>query len=91
VRLGNWETTERVVSMHANTTALIGAWTMGDVGEGFVGRFHSAIDINAIISERGHEHTADISPPAMSHARVLVKGAEDDDWQSLPGEARHAD
>jgi hypothetical protein len=77
--------------MQANTTALIGAWTMGDAGEAFDGQFQSAIDINAIISERAHEHTADISPPAMSHARVLVKGAEDDDWQSLPGEARNAD
>jgi hypothetical protein len=70
---------------HANTTALIGAWSMDGAHGDLDGRFHSVVDIHAVVAERSAE-PADSAPPT-ERSPLLLKLAGDDDWLPLPAAA----
>ena len=67
-----------------NTTALIGAWSMDGALE-LEGSFLSAVDINAMVSERSVPEES-VTPPERTP--LLMKSAGEDDWQPLPAVAR---
>ena len=68
--------------MHSNTTALIGAWTMDGAHDDLGGRFHSAVDIHAAVSELRAKPK--VERTALEAAPLLVKSAGDEDWALLP-------
>jgi hypothetical protein len=65
----------------ANTTRLIGSWTMdgagGDLGE----RFRSPLDLGAVVSERSHEATTETAP--YTPPPLLMKPADEEGWRPL--------
>jgi hypothetical protein len=69
----------------ANTTALIGAWTMSGAHGDFDGHFRPVLDINAIVEERGAEPVDEVVPP--ERPPLLMKPAGEDDWRPLPAVA----
>jgi hypothetical protein len=64
-----------------NTTALIGEWHMGETDRELDGRFHSNVDILAVLSGRDSEPS--VPAPVPSAQPVLMKRAGDADWEPL--------
>ena len=64
-----------------NTTTLIGEWHMGGTDRELHGRFHSNVDILAVLSGRDSEPS--VPAPAPSDQPLLMKRAGDEDWQPL--------
>ena len=66
-----------------NTTALIGAWSMRGARSDLGGRFGSAVDIHAAMSERDDAHCVPDEPMTAAPSPLLVKATDDADWQPL--------
>ena len=67
-----------------NTTALIAAWNMAGARSDLDGRFEPFVDINAVVTARDRREAAEPTP-GTEPAPLLVKAADDADWQFLPG------
>lgn len=65
----------------ANTTALIGAWSM-DGAHGDLDGFRPAPDIVALVAERDAVEIEEALPP--ERPPLLFKTADEDDWQLFP-------
>jgi hypothetical protein len=59
-----------------NTTSLIDHWSMSDARRDVAGRFRSLDDIRVTLVEPA-------APPALRRSDVLVKQADDEDWEPL--------
>jgi hypothetical protein len=68
-----------------NTTDLITHWTMGDDEPDLDRSFAPSVDILAAVSERSTEAESDVDAPEPDVVRspLLVKRADEDDWQPL--------
>ena len=65
----------------ANTTALIGAWSM-DGAHGDLAGFRSALDIHALVAERDAAAAEEVLP--LERPPLLLKRADEEDWEPLP-------
>jgi hypothetical protein len=73
----NWVLSEK----RTNTTALIAEWSMEGALDELGARFHSAVDIDAVVAERDRESSEDGAPP--TRPPLLLKPADEDDWHPL--------
>jgi len=61
-----------------NTTKLIAQWTMNRTRRDVDGHFRATDDIGAVIAD--NQSTPE---PTAATSSFLIKGADDDSWQSL--------
>ena len=61
-----------------NTTKLIAHWTMNGTRYDVYGHFRATDDIGAVIADNQPRRE-----PMAATSSFLIKGAEDDRWQSL--------
>lgn len=66
-----------------NTTNLIARWTMSGARRDVDGRFRATDDIRALIAGAEPEPEPE---PTLSTSSFLIKGADEDSWQSLEDE-----